>query len=94
MLRLSCLAGRNRDADVCVLAQDPLANSFISAVTEDPTDDPRLTTEAYERDAEEDETYGIDHLKKEEAKEAAKLAASTTSSPAGTDGTQAASEQH
>lgn len=44
--------------------QDPLANSFVAPCTEDPDSDPRLTVEEYERSAEEEEEYGIDHLKK------------------------------
>lgn len=44
--------------------QDPLSNSFVAPCTEDPDSDPRLSVEEYERSAEEDEEYGIDHLKK------------------------------
>lgn len=44
--------------------QDPLSNSFIAPCTDSPDTDPRLTTEQYERSAEEDEEYGIDHLMK------------------------------
>lgn len=44
--------------------QDPLSNSFVSPCTENPESDPRLSVEEYERSAEEDEEYGIDHLKK------------------------------
>ncbi len=43
---------------------DPLSNSFIAPCTENPETDPRLTSEEYQRSAEEDEEYGIDHLKK------------------------------
>lgn len=43
--------------------RDPLANSFIAALTEDPAADHRLASEDYERSAEEDEEFGIDHLK-------------------------------
>ena len=42
---------------------DPLANTFISSVTSDPAEDARLSTEDYERSAEEDEHLGISHLK-------------------------------
>ena len=43
---------------------DPLSNSFIAPCANNPETDPRLTAEEYERSAEEDEEYGIDHLKK------------------------------
>ena len=43
---------------------DPLSNSFIAPSTDAPDADPRLKSEEYERSAEEDEEYGIDHLKK------------------------------
>lgn len=43
---------------------DPLSNSFVAPCGEDPELDPRLSIEEYERSAEEDEEYGIDHLKK------------------------------
>ena len=43
---------------------DPLSNSFVAPCMEDPESDPRLSTEEYERSIEEDEEYGIDHLKK------------------------------
>ena len=43
---------------------DPLSNSFIAPCNDSPDTDPRLTCEDYERTAEEDEEYGIDHLKK------------------------------
>ena len=44
--------------------QDPLSNSFIAPCTDSPETDPRLTSKQYERSAEEDEEYGIDHLMK------------------------------
>lgn len=43
--------------------RDPLANSFIAPLAEDPADDARLKSEDYERSAEDDAEYGIDHLK-------------------------------
>ncbi|KAL3137445.1 hypothetical protein ABBQ32_006965 [Trebouxia sp. C0010 RCD-2024] len=43
---------------------DPLSNSFVAPCTENPESDPRLTVQEYERSAEEDEEYGIDHLKR------------------------------
>ena len=51
-----------------LVIRDPLANSFIAPRSEDAlTDvlppDPLLTVEDYERSAEEDAEYGIDHLK-------------------------------
>ena len=46
-----------------LILQDPLANSFISPITEDLAADPRLTLEDYVRSAEEDEDFGIAHLR-------------------------------
>lgn len=47
-----------------MLCRDPLANSFVAPLTEDPADDQRLVVEEFERSAEDDAEYGIDHLKK------------------------------
>lgn len=46
----------------CSLCRDPLANSFVAPLTEEPADDPRLVVEEFERSAEDDAEYGIDHL--------------------------------
>ena len=43
--------------------RDPLANSFVAPLTADPAEDPRLVVEEFERSAEDDAEYGIDHLK-------------------------------
>lgn len=50
-----------------LVLRDPLSNSFIAPRTEDSETeqpDPLLRVEDYKRSAEEDEEYGIDHLKK------------------------------
>lgn len=52
-----------------LVLRDPLANSFIApcdedAATDPPPPDPRLAVQSYERSVEEDEEYGIDHLKR------------------------------
>lgn len=47
----------------CSHRRDPLANSFIAPLTADPKDDARLHVEDFERSAEDDAEYGIDHLK-------------------------------
>lgn len=51
-----------------LVIRDPLANSFIAprsedALADEPPPDPLLTSEEYERSAEEDADYGIDHLR-------------------------------
>lgn len=49
-----------------LIVRDPLANSFIAPRTEDSETeqpDPLLQVGDYERSAEEDEEFGIDHLK-------------------------------
>jgi hypothetical protein len=46
-----------------MMCRDPLANSFIAPLTADPAKDERLVTEEFERSAEDDAEYGIDHLK-------------------------------
>lgn len=46
-----------------VLCRDPLANSFVAPLTADPAEDQRLVVEEFERSAEDDAEYGIDHLK-------------------------------
>jgi len=49
-----------------LILRDPLSNSFIAPRTEDSETeqaDPLLQMQDYERSAEEDEEYGIDHLK-------------------------------
>lgn len=46
-----------------LILRDPLANTFVAPLTEDPSQDPRLVMRNYERSAEEDEEYGISHLK-------------------------------
>lgn len=40
-----------------------MANSFISSITEDPADDSRLVSTTVDRTEEEDEEFGIAHLK-------------------------------
>ncbi len=42
---------------------DPLANTFVSSLTDDPAEDVRLSIKEYERSAEEDEHLGISHLR-------------------------------
>ena len=51
-----------------LIIQDPMANSFIAPRTADalrdpPSPDPALQIEDYERTAEEEEAFGIDHLR-------------------------------
>ena len=52
-----------------LVIQDPMANSFIAPRTTDdalrdpPAPDPALQIEDYERTAEEEEAFGIDHLR-------------------------------
>lgn len=43
--------------------RDPLANSFIAPLTAEPAEDTRLVVEEFERSAEDDAEFGIDHLK-------------------------------
>ena len=43
--------------------RDPLANSYVSSVAEDPAADPRLAVEEVPRTAEEDEEFGIAYLR-------------------------------
>ena len=50
----------HRMATVC---RDPLANSYVSSIAEDPAADPRLSVEDVPRTAEEDEEFGIAHLR-------------------------------
>ena len=49
-----------------LILRDPLSNSFVAPRTEDSETeqpDPLLVVEDYKRSAEEDEEYGIDHLR-------------------------------
>ena len=46
-----------------ICCRDPLANSFVSSITEDPLDDVRLESMTVDRTPEEDEEFGIAHLK-------------------------------
>jgi hypothetical protein len=50
----------------CSLCRDPLANSFVAPLTADPAEDQRLVVEEFERSAEDDAEYGIDHLREAE----------------------------
>lgn len=51
----------------CHNCRDPLANSFIAPLTADPAEDARLSVEDFERSAEDDAEFGIDHLKLHES---------------------------
>lgn len=51
------------ETDDGILSRDPLANSFISSITEHPADDSRLVSTTVDRTEEEDEEFGIAHLK-------------------------------
>lgn len=71
----ACAAG---DRPWTLVMTDPMANSFISGPPgsgpgedADPANDPALTTVDYTRSKEEDEEYGIDHLRAHEAANAA-----------------------
>jgi zinc finger protein len=50
-------------ADTAEMRRDPLANSYVSSVAEDPAADPRLAVEDVPRTAEEDEEFGIAYLR-------------------------------
>ncbi|KAK9817693.1 hypothetical protein WJX72_000744 [[Myrmecia] bisecta] len=58
-----------------LVIKDPLANSFIAPSTSDPELDPRLAAHDYERSAEEEAHFGIDHLKEEDLRELQKQGA-------------------
>jgi zinc finger protein len=66
----ACAAG---DRPWTLVMSDPMANSFISGPpgeegsAADPSSDPALTVEDYDRSPEEDAEYGIDHLHAHEA---------------------------
>jgi hypothetical protein len=62
----------NNQPKVC---RDPLANSFIAPLTADPAQDGRLVTEEFERSAEDDAEFGIDHLKLHDTQRGAEDAA-------------------
>ena len=70
----ACAAG---DRPWTLVMSDPLANSFISGPPgagpeeADPAKDAALRCEDYERSAEEEAEYGIDHLKANAATNAA-----------------------
>lgn len=49
-----------------LVMKDPLANSIIMPLGDSIEDDQQLTIESYERSKEEDEQFGIDHLKEME----------------------------
>ncbi|CAD7704464.1 unnamed protein product, partial [Ostreobium quekettii] len=49
-----------------LVIRDPLANSFIAPLCEDPSQDDRLTVEEVEQTEEERNYYGINHLKEQE----------------------------
>lgn len=46
-----------------LILKDPLSNSFIAPLNSNIEDDIKLKYENYERSNEEDEQYGINHLK-------------------------------
>lgn len=50
-----------------LILKDPLSNSFILPLTERMEDDSQLSSEEYERSAEENEEYGIDVLEQTES---------------------------
>ncbi|CAL8462641.1 g2174 [Coccomyxa elongata] len=64
-----------------LIIRDPLANSFVSSACEDPRRDLRMEVVEYERSAEDDEYFGIDHLKATDAAEASRLEKSLKSVP-------------